>query len=64
MYSVFGAIRTRFAENGNGVEATYFQLAQTVVDTTGTTDHVHVRNLILSHAYHSSNAHNFNSWCF
>ena len=42
--SVFGAIRTRYAENGNGVEATYCQLAQTVVDTTGTIDRVHVRN--------------------
>ena len=42
--SVFGAIRTRYAENGNGVEATYCQVAQTVVDTTGTTDRVHVRN--------------------
>lgn len=43
--SVFGAIRIRFAGSGGGVGVTYCQLAQTVVDITGITDHAQVRKL-------------------
>lgn len=40
--SVFGATQIKFVGSGNGEEIIYYQLAQTVVATTGITDHAHV----------------------